>query len=227
MTRRWSTIAMSPAVAASLPGVEVLGGTVSLLPRAHARSTSESDWRALHERWRGTTKAALGDVPEIACYRAFYRLLGLDPGRTPPSVESLISRFLIKPELTRFPAIHPIVDAVNVAAVASLVPLGVFDAERIRGAVTLARADGGEPFQGLGAPTPEPLSAGALILRDDEKVLSRFCYRDAEAQKITPSTTTVMLLGCLVPGMSAAAVDAALDRALDELTRVYDVKGAP
>ncbi|WP_437665587.1 phenylalanine--tRNA ligase beta subunit-related protein [Sorangium sp. So ce1182] len=225
MTRRWSAIAISPAVAASLPGVEVLGGTVLLSPRARTRPISEGDWRALHDRWRGTAKAALGDVHEIACYRAFYRLLGLDPGKTPPSVEGLICRFLLKPELTRFPVIHPIVDAVNVAAVASLVPLGVFDAERLQGAVTLARADGGEPFQGIGAPTPEPLSAGALILRDDEKVLSRFCYRDAEAQKVTASTAAAMLLGCVVPGMTAATVGAALDRALDELTRVHDVRG--
>lgn len=225
MSELWSNIAVTRQIAASLPGVAVLGGSLALRPSAAADSNlGEADWRMLHARWRGTAKAALAAVAEIASYRDFYRTLGLDPARTPPSVENIITRFLLKPDLTRFPSIHPIVDAVNVAAVETLIPLGAFDAACVCGTVTLDRTLGGELFQPLGAETRETLPSGTLVLRDDEKVLSRFCYRDSEAQKITPSTKTIMLLGCAVPGISDSSVRAALDRAMALLARSYEIQ---
>ncbi len=223
MSELWSNIAVTPA--ANLPGVSVLGGSLALSPfTAVDANIGEADWRVLHARWRGTAKAALGAVDEIARYRDFYRTLGLDPARMPPSVENIIARFLQKTELTRFPSIHPIVDAVNVAAVETLVPLGAFDAACVCGRVTLDRTLGGEPFQMLGSSTCETLPSGTLVLRDDEKVLSRFCYRDSEAQKITPLTKTIMVLGCAVPGISDSAVRVALDRARALLARSYQVQ---
>ena len=70
----------------------------------------------------------------------------------------------------------------------------------------------------LGEQQPSPLDPGLLVLRDDEKVLSRFCYRDGVAQKIRGKTKRIWLLGCMVPGFTEAQVRRAMDSAIEKLS---------
>lgn len=98
-------------------------------------------------------------------------------------MQNLLQRFFIQDELARLPLIHPAVDAVNLAALEHRIPLGAFDSAAVAGSLRLDFTQGGEPFQGLGEPEAAELPAGVLVLADEEKVLSRFCYRDGEAQR--------------------------------------------
>jgi hypothetical protein len=96
------------------------------------------DWESLHADWAGTDKKEVSKNPKIRPYKEFHATLGLKD--TPVSVEEIIQRFLIGPNLTRVPQINPPVDAVNVVAVQTLIPLGVFDADCVDGSIVLDRA---------------------------------------------------------------------------------------
>ncbi|GIQ68047.1 B3/B4 domain-containing protein [Xylanibacillus composti] len=219
------TIPMSREAEQKLTGVKVMGAVLQLepVPDKLRALSFEEEWKSLHERWRGKSKGEVAEDAHIAAYRQFYRQIGFNPNQTPPSVQNLIQRFLIKEALTRIPTVHPIVDAVNVAAVKGRIPLGIFDAACVKGPIRLAFTSGGEPFQPLGSGQMEALAEGVLVLADDEKVLSQFSYRDGEAQKITGETRHVWLLGCQVSEVEEAAVRAALDEAIAQLRRGYEI----
>ncbi|MFC0562549.1 B3/B4 domain-containing protein [Halalkalibacter alkalisediminis] len=219
----YPVISMSHEVEQKLEGVQVYAINLDLDPldEDNSQVSYEKDWHALHEVWQGKTKAEVVQTERITAYRNFYKLLGFNTKKTLPSVQNLIQRFLMKEKLDRIPVIHPIVDAVNIAAVKTLIPLGVFDANCVEGEISLTLSRGGETFQPLGYKEPEELAADVLVLADDQKVLSQFCYRDSEAQKIRERTRSIWLLGCQVPCVSNEAVYQALDEAQEQLKRVY------
>jgi len=214
---------MSHEVEQKLEGVQVFAINLDLDPldEDNNQVSFEKDWHALHVIWQSKNKAEVAQTERIAAYRDFYKLLGFNTKKTLPSVQNLIQRFLVKETLDRIPVIHPIVDAVNIAALKTLIPLGVFDADCVEGEISLTLSRGGEPFQPLGSKEPEELAVDVLVLADNRKVLSRFCYRDSEVQKVTDRTRSIWLLGCQVPGVSNEAVYQALDEAEKHIKRVY------
>jgi len=224
----FNRIAITEQVRERLGGINVYGCRLQLSPKDTGADYSDI-WGQIHSRWRGKTKAEVASTPLVAAYHEFYAGIGLDTKKTPPSVQNMLQRFFIKDELGRIPLIHPIVDAVNIAALQHLIPLGVFDADCVSGPLHLTFTGGGEPFQGLGAVEPELLPEGLLVLADEEKTLSRFCYRDSEVQKVTDATRNVCLLGCQVPGVEQETVEQSLRTAIELLERNYrwEVAGEP
>jgi len=86
------------------------------------------------------------EIPGLAAARDLYRAFGIDPTRTRPSSEALLRRVLQgKP----FPAILNAVDVCNLCALLFLLPIGLYDAHRVRGAVCLRRGRPGETYQGI------------------------------------------------------------------------------
>ena len=89
---------------------------------------------------------APGEIEGLAPARQLYRAFGVDPTRTRPSSEALVRRILQgKP----FPRIVNAVDLCNLCSVAFLLPLGLYDAERINGQVTLRRGEPGDGYEGI------------------------------------------------------------------------------
>ena len=239
-------IGIEPEVSMRLPDVRVFGCRAGFLARPAQQPLDWFDdqqhmddyiprlvprfvdwtpeWERLHAAWTGKTKADVAADPLLAAFIDLTRRIGLDPKRTPPSVVNLIQRFLMGPKLERFPRINPVVDAVNVAAVETRIPLGVFDAATVQGALRLAITIGGELFQPLGAEGALNLPTGVLVLRDDEKVLSQFGHRDGETQKVTNETRRIWLLGCQAAGVETAAVTAALEQAVARLRQVFELE---
>jgi DNA/RNA-binding domain of Phe-tRNA-synthetase-like protein len=217
-------IQTSPAVADSYPDVDALGyrGRLSR-SEPSAELDLADELQQLRDQWRGSDPNRVRSHPQIAAYSDFFRRIGLDPDETPPSIQMLIERFLLPEDPPEWPRIHPIVDATNVAAAETVVPLGVFDAGALDGSLRLALTEGNESFHPIGAAEPTTLPADLLVFRDDEAVLSQFAYRDSEKQKITASTEDIWVLGCAVDGITQATVDSGLDRALELLQRRYDI----
>ncbi|MDD3647438.1 MAG: tryptophan--tRNA ligase [Candidatus Dojkabacteria bacterium] len=150
----------------------------------------------------------------FSLYREFYEELGLDPEEHQPSVESLYRRFLASGKL---PQINNVVDITNLVALQTFVPLGVFDSESIKGDIILRFSDEGEEFRPLGGKI-ESLRKGLVVMADDEKILSRFFYRDSIYQKITSNTKNVYVLGCKVKGVAKAVVEEAVKKTGEQLS---------
>jgi DNA/RNA-binding domain of Phe-tRNA-synthetase-like protein len=217
-------IQTSMAVAESYPDVDALGYRVRLsTPEPSAELDLADELKELRDQWRGSDPNRVRSHPQIAAYSEFFRRIGLNPEETPPSIQMLIERFLLPEDSPEWPRIHPIVDATNIAAAETVVPLGVFDAGALDGLLRLALTDGGEWFHPIGADEPTTLPSDVLVFRDEEDALSQFAYRDSEKQKITASTEEVWVLGCAVEGITQETVVSGLDRALELLQRRYDI----
>jgi DNA/RNA-binding domain of Phe-tRNA-synthetase-like protein len=78
--------------------------------------------------------------------RSLYRAFGIDPTRHRPSSEALLRRVVQGKGL---PRILNAVDLCNLFALRFLLPLGLYDADRIQGEVTLRKGTGGESYEGI------------------------------------------------------------------------------
>jgi DNA/RNA-binding domain of Phe-tRNA-synthetase-like protein len=81
----------------------------------------------------------------IALYKERLRSYGRDPNRYRVSSDALRRRILREP----IPTIHPLVDAGNILSLASGWPVGCYDPDAIRGAVTLRLGREGETVETL------------------------------------------------------------------------------
>lgn len=215
---------LTPEVVAKHPSIQVLGRRLAIEPLPAPARNLDEEWQRLQADWSGRSKADLQAEPVVRAYIAFFESLGIDTKRKPPSMVNLIQRFLLKQHPNGFPAIHPIVDAVNVAAVETLIPLGVFDRESVGPGLRVAISEGGEDFLPLGADEAVTLEAGRLILRDDENVLSEFGIRDSQHQRIRPGTRSLYLLACQVPEVEETEVERGLSSAERLLGNFYTIR---
>lgn len=92
---------------------------------------------------RGRTPA---EIAGLQAARRLYRAAGVDPTRTRPSSEALLRRVLKGQGL---PTVNSAVDACNELSLRLLLPLGLYDASRIQGPVTLRKGREGEGYPGI------------------------------------------------------------------------------
>lgn len=209
-------IHIAPEAAARFPDVRVQCGvaTVAQSLVEDIQAVADQIWSAEHEHWSGVSRGDIRRHPNVAAYREFSTRLDIDPDRQAPSIQALIERGLRNKPLGAWPRINPIVDLLNATAVATMVALGVFDADRVHGPVRLRLTGEGEPFHALGAEQVWELEPGRLVFADDQRVLSLFSHRDGIHQAVTKDTTKVLVLGCMVSGIKEDAVTQAVDRAV-------------
>ncbi|MFA7331162.1 MAG: phenylalanine--tRNA ligase beta subunit-related protein [Candidatus Delongbacteria bacterium] len=86
------------------------------------------------------------EIEGLQAARRLYHAAGVDPTRTRPSSEALLRRVLKGQGL---PAVNNAVDAGNELSLRTLLPLGLYDAGRIEGAVELRRGRPGESYPGI------------------------------------------------------------------------------
>ena len=85
-------------------------------------------------------------IEGLAPARRLYRALGIDPTSTRPSSEALLRRVLQGKE---FPSVNSAVEVCNLCSTSFLLPIGLYDAAKIHGAVTLRRGGPGESYPGI------------------------------------------------------------------------------
>ncbi|HET6373205.1 MAG TPA: phenylalanine--tRNA ligase beta subunit-related protein [Candidatus Polarisedimenticolia bacterium] len=115
---------------------------------------------SLARRHAGTPPS---EIEGLAPARALYRSFGIDPTRTRPSSEALLRRAVAGKPL---PRILNAVDLCNLCALRFLLPIGLYDAARIRGNVTLRRGATAESYEGIRK--DEVHLAGRPVLADEE-----------------------------------------------------------
>lgn len=87
-----------------------------------------------------------GQIEELRPARELYKTFGLDPTKVRPSSEALLRRVLRDKPL---PRISNAVDLCNFLALAFLLPIGLYDLEKVRGSVVLRAGGPGESFAGI------------------------------------------------------------------------------
>lgn len=211
-------IAVSGKVAAVFPDVRVLCIEAEVGDGDAIAREVQARWAEVHETWHGVEKAKIRAHPAVHAYREFSREIRVDPDRQAPSIQALIERGLRTKPLGGWPKINPTVDAVNVTAVATMVALGVFDADKLDGPVRLALSEGDELLRPIGSQEDVELEPDRLILADDARVLSLFAHRDGVHQSVRPDTRRVLLLACVVAGIEPEGAEDSLRRSAELLS---------
>lgn len=181
---------------------------------ADSEKITEDRIEAACARWSQATENRLDTHPHVQVYRELVRRLGGDPEENVPATEALIRRGLLQ---NRFPRVNLVVDAGNVASVEHLVPIGLFDCERIVGEVTLTLAGDEDCMIPIGKSKPTKLPIETPVLKDDGGVFSAVGTRDSRRTMITPETTSVFVFSWGMEGVDPDTVAAALDQYADTI----------
>lgn len=95
------------------------------------------------EQYAGQQPSAIEPLAEA---RNLYKRFGMDPSRHRPSSEALLRRVLAGKGLYR---LNNAVDTCNLASLAFLLPIGMYDLDRIEGDVVLRVGHEGEEYAGI------------------------------------------------------------------------------
>ena len=165
---------------------------------------------------------SLKDGLTFRAYRDFFWKIGIDPTKIRPAAEALIRRVLGGRTI---PRINTLVDTYNLASIKTEIALAAFDADKLKGELTMRFAEKDEEFLGIGMEKPMLLKGGEIVVSDGEKLVAVYPYRDADNTKITEKTKNVMLLVCGVPEIGEETLQNAARVALEYILRFCNGEG--
>lgn len=161
-------------------------------------------------RQRFPSTNAVGKHLNIQAWRRAYRQFGCDPHDYRCSAEALVRQVVKGNDIW---GINPLVDLYNFISLKYTVPVGGEDASKVQGEVQLKRATGTEPFIRLGGTDSEPPEPGEVVYADDVGVLCRrWNWREANRTKLTPETTSAILVIETIPPTTEAELQAATQK---------------
>ncbi|MDD4379549.1 MAG: phenylalanine--tRNA ligase beta subunit-related protein [Dysgonamonadaceae bacterium] len=144
--------------------------------------TFSASFRETH--WMGDIKKRI----PIHATRQTYKALGKDPNRYRPSAEALCRRIVKGIELYR---INTLVDLINLLSLKTGYSIGGFDADKIRGNLTLGVGKAGEKFEGIGRGL---LNIEGLPVYRDEQGGIGTPTSDEERTKIDSDTSHLLMI---------------------------------
>ncbi len=154
----------------------------------------------------GTPEELRGD-PRVSALRKFMWKLGIDPTKTRPSSEALARRIL---RGGRMPRINNVVDSGNAASVRTMVPIGLYDLDKLNPPLELKLCEDTCHFQPIGGGDTR-LEPGTPVLVDSTGlVVHVFPHRDSRVSMIRESTRRVLAVAAGVPGFSPEDLSEAL-----------------
>ena len=128
------------------------------------------------------------EIPGIRGSRAAYKAFGRNPGRYRVSSEALIRRVRRGDELYH---VNSVVDVNNLISVESGLSVGSYDLARIRGAITLRKAENGEGYTGIGKDFLD--MENMLVLADDEGIFGS-SMSDSTRAMVTENTKDILVV---------------------------------
>lgn len=197
-------VTIDPRIAEAAPRL-VLG-----LLRARVETAPGTD--ALWKEMQLAAQQAAADAAEpsslspIAATRELYRRLGKDPSRYRGSPEALLRRARSGKELYR---IHNVVDVINLVSLRTLLPIGLYDAAKLRPPVVLRRGAPGEAYDGIGK---EALNLDGLPVLTDAEGPFGSPTSDSRRSMVTEATREVSAVVFGVTGREE------LERGMEMLT---------
>jgi DNA/RNA-binding domain of Phe-tRNA-synthetase-like protein len=139
---------------------EVEAGPVRVAPAGPALLAEiQALANRLSAAWSGRPPS---EIEGLTRARRLYRAFGIDPTSTRPSSEALVRRVL---QGKAFPEVNAAVDVANLCSASFLLPIGLYDADKIRGEVVLRRGRAEESYAGIRKDTVG--LEGRPVLADD------------------------------------------------------------
>lgn len=169
-------------------------------------SNSERDARLEKPLTEAAAAVRANPPAERESVRAMYRRTGLDPTRHRPSSEALLRRVRRGDPL---PRINTLVDVCNWCSLEFQLPYGLYDLDRIEGAVTLRLGQEGESYPG--------------IRKDEVHVGGRITLADSHGPFGNPSSDSARTMVTTATRRALVVVFAPIDVSDDHLRHVLSV----
>jgi len=144
-------------------------------------------------------RTAVESADRTAAVRTMYKRIGIDPTKTRPSSEALLRRVRKGDPL---PRINSLVDVINWCSLETQLSFGLYDAERIVGAVTMRRGRDGESYAGI---RKDDVHVGGRLVLADEVGAFGNPTSDSARTAVTESTSHALIV-IFVPAQLAADV---------------------
>jgi len=141
--------------------------------------------------------AALSEIPTVKAVRTIFHRTGVDPTRYRPSSEALLRR-VVKGKGLYF--INSAVDVVNYFSLKTLLPMGIFDADRVKPPIEFRAGRAGETYQGVGR---DVLNLEGFPLLADAEGPFGSAVSDSVRTRVTDGTTRLLWVTFVPPGESA------------------------
>jgi DNA/RNA-binding domain of Phe-tRNA-synthetase-like protein len=187
------TFRYDPAILDRFPGI--VGGVI--LARAMTNGPAPADLRDAYLAEQRATIARIGatplsELPSLAAWRRAFSGFGVAPTQYRSAAEALLRRLTKQGDV---PSINALVDLGNLVSIRYALPVAVFDARAITGAVTVRFADGSERFTNLGQAAPEHPEPGEVIFVDEAGMViaRRWCWRQSEESAARADTTDAIV----------------------------------
>ncbi len=156
---------------------------------------------------------APSEIAGLEPARRLYRTFGVDPTRIRPSSEALLRRVLKGQELYR---INRLVDACNWASLALLLPIGLYDLDRVSGDVEIRVGRPGESFPGIRK--GDVHLEGRLTVADAEGPMGS-PTSDSARTAVHPGTVRVAAVVFAPGGFPRLELEEGLGRLAGQVTR--------
>jgi DNA/RNA-binding domain of Phe-tRNA-synthetase-like protein len=165
---------------------------------------------SLRDRFEGRPPS---QIKPLAAARDLYKTFGVDPTRIRPSSEALLRRVLKDKPL---PRILNAVDVCNLCSLRFLLPLGLYDAAKIRPPVELRRGRPAEAYPGIRK--GEVHLEGRLVLADREGAFGN-PTSDSLRTSVDPGTSSLWMVVFAPSSLSPKLMDAHVRFARDAMAR--------
>lgn len=153
------------------------------------------------------------DIPGVAETRSLFHQLDLDPTKTRPSSEALLRRVLQGKGL---PRVLPAVDVCNLCSLEDQMPLGLYDRDRVRGALQVRLGQAGEGYAGIRK--QRVALAGRLLIADEEGPFGA-PTSDSAHTAVGPETRNLLAVLYSPVQRAGRQLSVALERLAGGLTR--------
>lgn len=146
--RRDETMPTLPMTVAEeiAPRIRVGSFTLEGVAAGDRATSLDVELQALEARYRALWREPSEAHDALHPARKLYHALGIDPSKTRPSSEALLRRVLLQKPLYK---VNAVVDAANLASLSLLLPVGLYDLEKIRPPVELRFGRAGESYEGI------------------------------------------------------------------------------
>lgn len=170
------------------------------------------------QRLDGRTES---ELPEIQAWRRGFGKMGLKPTQYRCASEALLRRFRNEGAL---PSILPLIDLYNAISIAYAIPIGVLDADKVAGGITVCHAKGDERYTTFGGEIETPYE-GEVIFRDDDgwAHARRWTNRQSGRSAVSTDTTRVVFVCEAVHETAREDVSRLLESVSTELQSIWGV----
>lgn len=208
-------------IAIEIPGVTL--GVITAENVKVAPTTPEhfAEMDSVCQRLRSElTVEGVTELESISAVRRMFRAWGVDPARYRPASEALLRRVVQGKGLYR---VSNVVDIINLGSIETGWPYGTYDTAHVAPPVALRMGAEGETYEGIGRHVWH--TAGRPVLADTQGPFGS-PVSDSTRTMITEATRAVLTVIFAPSGSSTPAIQQALDRVGERLSRVAGARVA-